>query len=405
MPVAVPKTTDFEILGLTANPTEADLRAAYKTLALKWHPDRHVTDKEEAQMKFVEINEAYRTLLKHLENQRKDGRRREHTDSQSSRWFTSSAHASSSASSASGMSSSSEEDLNRPHGDDRRPQYTSHHSSPRRARVSPQSKKHPSQCSYAHSHGYESDEWSDDDDFVKMKFAAFSDASKLRKNNHKAHIVGDPINPLRSPASKGNLAQDWIFPLQVTLDDLYFGARHHYRITRTLWSGKNETVRIDVDVLAGWQKGKQIRVPGGGNERKDGSFQDIVFIIEEAPHPRYRRVEDDLVYTIQVPWVDFHSRPRRDTGNDSEYSDSGTEEQEILVQGMNGEEFALPLPRTLVEGADGTRLIGAGMPIREREKVVGKGDLLVKWEFIFPETEKAQLSRWQNLKKAMHWRF
>ena len=45
---------------------------------------------------------------------------------------------------------------------------------------------------------------------------------------------------------------------------------------------------------------------------------------------------------------------------------------------MDGEEYTLPIPRTLVEAADGTRVYGAGMPIRKDGKVVGKGDLVIR---------------------------
>ena len=34
--------------------------------------------------------------------------------------------------------------------------------------------------------------------------------------------------------------------------------------------------------------------------------------------------------------------------------------------------------RTLVEAADGTRVFGAGMPVRKDGKVVGRGDLVIR---------------------------
>ena len=46
--------------------------------------------------------------------------------------------------------------------------------------------------------------------------------------------------------------------------------------------------------------------------------------------------------------------------------------------GMDGEEYTLPIPRTLVEAADGTRIFGAGMPIRKNGAVIGKGDLVIR---------------------------
>ena len=51
---------------------------------------------------------------------------------------------------------------------------------------------------------------------------------------------------------------------------------------------------------------------------------------------------------------------------------------EVYVMGLDGEEYTIPIPRTLVEAADGTRIFGAGMPIRKDGKVVGKGDLVIR---------------------------
>jgi molecular chaperone DnaJ len=52
----------YEILGLTKTATQADIKSAYRKMALKWHPDKHADNKEEAETKFKEINEAYQVL-------------------------------------------------------------------------------------------------------------------------------------------------------------------------------------------------------------------------------------------------------------------------------------------------------------------------------------------------------
>ena len=177
----------------------------------------------------------------------------------------------------------------------------------------------------------------------------------------------------------GDLSKDWIFPLQLSLEDLHHGASHHYRIIRTLRSGKTQTVKIDLQVHPGWQKGTRIRIPGVGNERRDGTFQDIVFVVEELAHPQFSRVDNDLYVTIQVPWADTRSRPYSWSSIDSRLDgDPGSKDDLAFVKGLNGEEYGLPIPVSLVEGADGTRIVGAGMPIREKGEVVGKGDLVIR---------------------------
>ena len=57
-----PQKDYYEILGVTKEATPDEIRKAYKKLAIKWHPDKHVDDKKEAEEKFKEIAEAYSVL-------------------------------------------------------------------------------------------------------------------------------------------------------------------------------------------------------------------------------------------------------------------------------------------------------------------------------------------------------
>lgn len=51
----------YQILGIKKSSSEAEVKKAYKKLAMQWHPDRHQWDKK-AEEKFKEINEAYQVL-------------------------------------------------------------------------------------------------------------------------------------------------------------------------------------------------------------------------------------------------------------------------------------------------------------------------------------------------------
>ena len=54
----------YEILGVSKDATEDDIKKAFRRLAKKYHPDAQHTeaDKKSAEAKFKEINEAYSVL-------------------------------------------------------------------------------------------------------------------------------------------------------------------------------------------------------------------------------------------------------------------------------------------------------------------------------------------------------
>ena len=52
----------YAILGLSRDAQEADIKKAYRKLAVKWHPDKNPDNKEEAEANFKAIAEAYDVL-------------------------------------------------------------------------------------------------------------------------------------------------------------------------------------------------------------------------------------------------------------------------------------------------------------------------------------------------------
>ena len=52
----------YKTLGVERNASEAELKKAYRRLAMKYHPDRNKDDSQEAEKKFKQVKEAYEVL-------------------------------------------------------------------------------------------------------------------------------------------------------------------------------------------------------------------------------------------------------------------------------------------------------------------------------------------------------
>jgi len=148
-------------------------------------------------------------------------------------------------------------------------------------------------------------------------------------------------------------------------------------------------IHIDLEIPpGGYKNGTQIRFEGIGNQRKsDGSFQDIVFIVQEVLHDRFARIKDDLVARIELAW-----------------DQDLLKEDAISIEGLDGEDIAIPIPASPDSNRE-TRISKAGMPIRNSEgRTIGRGDLIVRWEFVLPKSSEsesgASKSRWQAFKAA-----
>jgi len=61
--VSLMSCRSVQVLGISSRATDKEVSAAYKKLVRKWHPDKQPEHaKEEAQRKFIEIQQAYETL-------------------------------------------------------------------------------------------------------------------------------------------------------------------------------------------------------------------------------------------------------------------------------------------------------------------------------------------------------
>lgn len=60
--MAASKSDYYDTLGISKSASADEIKKAYRKQALEWHPDRHKDDKETAEKRFKEVNEAYQVL-------------------------------------------------------------------------------------------------------------------------------------------------------------------------------------------------------------------------------------------------------------------------------------------------------------------------------------------------------
>lgn len=186
--------------------------------------------------------------------------------------------------------------------------------------------------------------------------------------NGRRNSRPQPQPPSGSTPSTPSGPSEITRPLKVSLEDLCQGTTKRLKVGRRLLDGTQEDKVLEIEVLPGWKSGTKIRFPRAGNEQPNGETQDLVFVVEDKPHEHFVREGNDLVTHVKIPLVEAL------TGDGSKR----------VVELLDGRKVQVPPPGGVVKPGQETRLPGEGMPIR-KGGANSKGDLLVKWEVVFPE--------------------
>jgi len=157
---------------------------------------------------------------------------------------------------------------------------------------------------------------------------------------------------------------------------LYNGTTKRLKITRKQLDATgrptpNENV-LEVNVKPGWKAGTKIRFPNAGDEVVPGQSQTIAFVIEEKPHPFFKRDGDDLSAEIEISLVEAFAGFSRDLKT--------LDGRTLKVTSSSGH---------VVQPGEVKLFTREGMP---NQRTGGKGNLRVKINIKFPKTAtKAQI--------------
>jgi DnaJ family protein B protein 4 len=136
-------------------------------------------------------------------------------------------------------------------------------------------------------------------------------------------------------------------------------------------------------IKPGWKAGTKIKFAGAGHEeivKGQKRTQNLVFVIEEKPHPTFSREGDDLVHVVKVPLVDALSGP----------ADPSSTRRVITHLDKRQIPVTLPYPNRATGGTplkpgQEVRVSGEGFPITRKNAIKKKGDLIARIDVVFPD--------------------
>ena len=93
--------------------------------------------------------------------------------------------------------------------------------------------------------------------------------------------------------------------LAVSLEELYSGTTKKLKINRKTFDPRThqQTTKeniLTVPIKAGLKAGSKIKFVNAGDQTADGSTQDIHFVVSEKPHDKFRRDGDDLRVDVEI---------------------------------------------------------------------------------------------------------
>jgi curved DNA-binding protein len=235
----------YKLLGVERNASEAEIKSAFRKLAMKHHPDRNANNKN-AEEKFKEINEAYEVLGDPQKRSRYDqlGESYSHWQQRGAadnfNWNDWTAAANGRGAPNGGGASYNVGDLNDLFG----------------------------KGSFS--------------DFFQQIFGGIGGQPGTRASTS---------GPSRRVHARQSQPANYQQEVQISLEEAYRGAERTVVI---------EGKRLQMKIPAGAKTGTKVRMSGVGPSGPEGKAADLYLVIEVLPDARFERQEDDLHTEVSV---------------------------------------------------------------------------------------------------------
>jgi len=323
----------YKILGVSKTATDADLKKAYRKLALKYHPDKNKSP--EAEEKFKEISVAYEVLS--------DQNKRRIYDQVGEEGLNGGAgqHESSGAG---GM----------PGG---MPQFT---------RTNFQYTNFDPKDTFARFFGTSG----------MGGLGGFGDFGGLgsfgAEEDMDVEYIGE-TNGFGAPfGKKQKTLQDppVVKDFYVSLEDLLTGCEKKMKVTKKVYKNNGlmttEEKILKINVKPGWKAGTKVTFEKEGDQIPGRTPANLVFVLREKAHSVFKRDGAHLCYTHILPLKDALC---------------GTM---VEVPTLQGKRVRVDCTRDVLKPNQTKRLQGYGLPFSKNPKT--KGDIVIDFNIVFPDT-------------------
>lgn len=133
---------------------------------------------------------------------------------------------------------------------------------------------------------------------------------------------------------------------------------------------------LTIEIKPGWKKGTKITFPEKGNQEPGVIPADLIFVVDEKPHPLYKRDGNDLVVNQEITLLEALTGKTLD------------------LTTLDGRNLMIPLTDIIKPGAEMV-VPNEGMPISKEPG--RKGNLRIKFDVKYPSRltteQKSDLKR------------
>ncbi|RID50770.1 hypothetical protein BRARA_H01477 [Brassica rapa] len=324
----------YKALQVDRSANEDDLKKAYRKLTMKWHPDKNPNNKKDVESKFKQISEAYDRAV---------------YDQYGEEGLKGNVPPPNAAGGASFFSS----------GDGPSPfKFNPRSADDLFAEIfgfsNPFGGGGGGGAGGSGGQRFSSRMFGDD------MYGSFGEGGGGGSMHHHHHGAARKVAPIENK-------------LPCSLEDLYKGTTKKMKISREIVDVSGKVMQTEeiltIGVKPGWKKGTKITFPEKGNEHPGVIPADLVFIIDEKPHPVFTREGNDLIVTQKVSLADAL------TGYTVNLTTLDGRMRTIPVTNVIHPEYGEVVPKE-------------GMPLQKDQ--TKKGNLILKFNIKFPARLSAE---------------